>query len=166
MTLKQAEELCARAGAPPPAGSSGELREKVKGTIRKTVDGIEFRSTLEANVYQLLRLWQLAGWISDLRIQPLFVLQQPMRRDGKAVRAITYKADFSFLRDGKRVVIDAKGFQMEVFKIKWKMLKATCPELVCEIWTRETLKQHLAFPCGARKYSVDNPPFDSNEIGD
>lgn len=150
MTVKQAEELCARAGAPPPPGSSAELREKVKGTIRKTVDGIEFRSTLEAHVYQLLWLWQLAGWIGDLRIQPLFILQPRVRREGKAVRAITYKADFSFLRDGKRVVIDAKGYQMEVFKIKWKMLQAKNPELVCEIWTRETLKQHLASPCGAR----------------
>jgi hypothetical protein len=150
MTVKQAEELCARAGAAPPPGSSRELREKVKGTIRKTVDGIEFRSTLEANVYQLLRLWQLAGWISDLRIQPMFVLQQPMRREGKAVRAITYKADFSFLRDGKRVVIDAKGYRMEVYRIKRKMLLAAHPEIVFEEWTRETLKQHLASPCGAR----------------
>lgn len=150
MTLKEAEELCARAGAPPPAGSSAELREKVKGTIRKTVDGIEFRSTLEANVYQLLRLWHLAGWISDLQIQPLFVLQEGRRHQGKWIRAINYKADFSFLRDGKRIVIDAKGFHMEVYRIKRKMLLATHPDIEFQEWTRETLKRHLASPCGAR----------------
>lgn len=140
MTRKQAEELCARAGAPAPVGSSAELREKVRGTIRKTVDGIEFRSTLEANVYQLLRLWQRAGWIGDLKVQPGFVLQKKQR----GIREITYRADFSFQRSGKIVVVDAKGYRMEVYRIKAKLFRAKYPEIEFQEWTRDTLKQSMA----------------------
>ena len=40
------------------------------------------------------------------------------------MRAMHYIADFSFTdRDGVKHVVDAKGFETEVFKIKRKLLK-------------------------------------------
>src|SRR5580658_9044416 len=75
----EAAELYRRAGRVPPPEIPGLCAEKVVNTRRKAVDGIMFRSTLEARCYQLLRLWEQAGEIAGLQMQPLFVLQPAMR---------------------------------------------------------------------------------------
>ena len=138
MTTKQVAECYARAGLKPPPelAPPAEASEKVKGTRRKMVEGVSFRSTLEANVYQLLRLWEQAGEIEGLQVQPLFILQDKQ----PGMRAITYRADFSYIRSGRRVVIDAKGYRMEVYRIKAKLFRARYPEVEFQEWTRETLK--------------------------
>ncbi len=141
MTSKQAAELYQRAGRVPPQEIASTAPEKVSNTRRKVVYGIEFRSTLEADAYQLLSTWQSAGQITNLRCQPRYLLQPKMRRDGKAIRCIEYVADFEFHRDGKTVVIDAKGFRMPVYRIKRKMFLALYPNLIFEEWTRETLRE-------------------------
>ena len=145
MTAREAAALYTRAGHQPPPEIAAPAIEKVRNTKRKVVDGIEFRSTLEANVYQLLKLWEQAGAIEALQVQPIFVLQpkQP------GMRAITYRADFSYMRNTaalgfvrcmKRVVIDAKGYRMEVYRIKAKLFRARYPDIQFQEWTRETLK--------------------------
>ena len=143
MTTKQAADCYVRAGLKPPPelASPAEAAEKVKGTRRKMVDGVSFRSTLEANVYQLLRLWEQAGVIQALQVQPLFILQ-PKRRPliGNAMRAITYTADFSYTRKGRRVVIDAKGYRMEVYRLKAKLFREKYPDVEFQEWDRETFK--------------------------
>ena len=112
------------------------------------LDGIEFRSTLEADVYQLLKSWERCGAIRGLVCQPRYILQAKRRIDGVAMRAIEYVADFAFERQrpGTAVwrlhVIDAKGFRMPVYKIKAKMFKALYPQFVFEEWTKETLKNN------------------------
>lgn len=138
MTTKQAAELYARAGHKPPPEIAAPTFEKVHGTRRKIVNGIEFHSTLEANVYQLLKLWEQAGEIEALQVQPLFVLEP--RHVHLGTRAITYRADFSYLRGGNRVVIDAKGYRMEVYRIKAKLFRARYPNVEFQEWDRETLK--------------------------
>jgi hypothetical protein len=141
MTTKEACALYRRAGKAPPAEPETQGQDKVRGTRRKVIDGINFRSTLEARVYQLLKLWEAAGEISGLEIQPLFVLQPKMKRDGRTIRAITYRADFAFIRGSRRIVGDAKGYRMEVYRMKAKMLRATRrPAIVFEEWTRATLE--------------------------
>lgn len=137
MRASQAAELYRRVGRPVPRELEEPGAEKIRNTRRKVVDGISFRSTLEADVYQLLSLWQRAGEITELRCQELFLLQpkQP------GLRAITYRADFTYVRrDGRRVVIDAKGYRMEVYRIKRKMFIARYPEIEFQEWTRETLR--------------------------
>lgn len=140
MTSKQAEALYTRAGRTPPPEIAAPSFEKIANTRRKTVAGIEFRSTLEADVYQLLSLWQSAGVITKLRCQPRYLLQPKMRREGKAIRCIEYVADFEFVRDGQTVVVDAKGFRMPVYSIKAKIFKALYPHLKFEEWDRAQLR--------------------------
>lgn len=156
MTTKQVAELYARAGHKPPPEIAAPTFEKVHGTRRKIVNGIEFRSTLEANVYQLLKLWEQAGEIEALQVQPLFILQDK----APGMRAITYRADFSyerrvsapgFVKLNKRVVIDAKGYRMEVYRIKAKLFRARYPNVEFQEWDRETLK--LMERSGPRKCS-------------
>ena len=55
-------------------------------------------------------------------IQPVFILQRSFIRDGKTIRDITYRADFSVThKDGSIEVVDVKGFKTEVYNIKRKM---------------------------------------------
>jgi len=99
-----------------------------RGARKKTVvDGIGFDSKKEAHRYGELKLMELAGEISNLRIQPKFTLQEKFKYKGKTIRAITYTADFRYLEVGKPgftptvVVEDVKGHQENVWKLKWKL---------------------------------------------
>jgi len=65
------------------------------------------------------------GLIRNLRQQPKFILQPKFKLRGKAIRAITYKADFSYYDNEKRkyVVEDTKGFRTRDYIIKSKILQ-------------------------------------------
>jgi len=54
----------------------------------------------------------------------VFTLQPKFRWQGKGIRAITYRADFSYydVNIKKFVVEDVKGFKTEKYQIKRKML--------------------------------------------
>lgn len=60
------------------------------------VDGKEFDSKKEANRYCELKLLLKAGEITDLKLQPRFLLQDSFKKNGKTYRKIQYVADFSF----------------------------------------------------------------------
>ena len=90
-----------------------------------TIDGIEFDSKKEGLHYQVLKKLEKQGKISNLELQPSFVLQERFKRDGKTYRPITYIADFKYVEDGKVIVEDVKSYftaKNEVYKIKKKML--------------------------------------------
>jgi hypothetical protein len=63
--------------------------------------------------------------ISNLKQQPEFILQSKFMLRGKMIRAITYRADFSYYDNIKKkfVVEDVKGFKTTDYKIKVKMLQ-------------------------------------------
>ena len=89
------------------------------------VDEIEFDSKKEAKRYQELKLLEKSGKIRDLKLQPVFLLQEGFYYKGKAQRQITYKADFEYIDErGQRVVEDVKGFKTDVYKIKKKLFLA------------------------------------------
>lgn len=144
MTTKQAAELYARIGRTPPPEITAPSAEYIRNTRRKLVDGIPFRSTLEADAYQILKSWRDAGEITHLELQPKFLLQPGFRRrgpvDGEWVRAITYKADFGYQRNGVRHVIEAKGFRTEAYRLRRKLFLGKHSTVVFEEWTRETMR--------------------------
>ena len=65
-----------------------------------------------------------AGRIKFLKQQPVFTLQPKFKFRGKAIRAITYRADFSYYDVETKcfIVEDTKGFKTEVYRMKKKML--------------------------------------------
>ncbi len=132
--------LYTRAGFDPPPEIGAVCTEHIRGTSRKTIDGREFRSTLEADAYQLLKVWQRAGHISDLELQPRFLLQPKFERDKVFIGAMHYTADFRFVRDGRTIILECKGYRTEAFNLRRKLFLRKYPELVYEIWDRETLK--------------------------
>jgi len=105
---------------------------------KTVVDGMVFDSKKEARQYGVLKCLEKAGEISDLKRQVEFLLIPEQREPdtigtrggvhrGKLIeRKVTYVADFVYVRDGKCVVEDVKGYKgggaYEVFKLKRKLM--------------------------------------------
>lgn len=85
-----------------------------------TRDGVEFDSILESKRYEQLKVMQDCGVISDLKVHPKILLQPSFKHNGQTIRKIEYEADFGYAMDGKLILEDVKGFETDVFKLKWK----------------------------------------------
>ena len=92
-----------------------------------------FDSTKEAKRYRELKLLEMAGEISNLELQPRFLLQESFKKNGKTYRKIEYVADFKYIEKGKTKVEDVKGLQTDVFKIKHKLFEKKYPDLELRI---------------------------------
>lgn len=67
------------------------------------IDGIKFDSKAEARRYAELKLMEDTGHIKELKLQPKFELQPKYKNNkGETIRAITYKADFSYIETHSR----------------------------------------------------------------
>ena len=89
------------------------------------IDGITFDSMKEANRYRELKLLEKVGEISNLELQPVYVLQESFKYKGKNIRAIKYIGDFEYVdsKTGNKVLEDTKGFKTKDYLIKVKLLK-------------------------------------------
>lgn len=96
-----------------------------------TVNGITFDSQKEADRYLELMLLLKVGQIDRLKLQPEFTLQEAFTTpDGEKVKAIRYRADFTYrkkMRDGVdtywvSVVEDVKGYRTKEYQQKRKMM--------------------------------------------
>lgn len=87
--------------------------------------GIRFDSQKEARRFDQLILLERAGQITDLRMQVDFTLQEAYTdTEGRRVRAIRYKADFTYRRNGQLVVEDVKSSatKTKTYAIKRKLM--------------------------------------------
>ena len=99
-----------------------EDEKKSKYNAQKAgIDGIKFDSKSEAEHYASLKLLERAGIISDLKLQPRFLLQEGFVYNGHRERKIEYVADFEYTQNGKKVVEDVKGLRTQVYSIKRKL---------------------------------------------
>lgn len=95
------------------------IRGNKYGNRKTTVGGITFHSAKEAARYKELLLMKLAGELKDLELQPSYVLEV----DG--IRICIYRGDFRYrTKEGKWICEDVKGHPTDVFKLKWKVVKA------------------------------------------
>jgi hypothetical protein len=83
-----------------------------------TIDGIKFRSIREGNRYKLLKILEKNGNITNLVLQPKFVLVE----DKSIGFKLTYIADFQYTIQGVNVVEDVKGMKTNVYKQKKKLM--------------------------------------------
>lgn len=86
--------------------------------VKTMVDGIEFDSKKEAARYQELKIMEKAGIISELKLQVVHDLSV------NAVHVCKYIADFTYIRDNRRVTEDVKGMKTIIYKMKKKLMKA------------------------------------------
>lgn len=109
------------------------------GSRKQTVSGITFDSRKEARRFQELRLLELAGEISDLRLQVKYILiptqrapsfevykrgpNKGRRKPGEVLeKECAYIADFVYAKGGETVVEDAKGVRTKEYIIKRKLM--------------------------------------------
>lgn len=83
-------------------------------------DNITFDSQLECNYYRYLKEMKV-----EFEFQPKFLLQEGFKKNGKTHRKIEYIGDF---RIGN-TVIDVKGMETPVFKLKRKLFEYKYPHL-------------------------------------
>lgn len=112
------------------------FKNRYYGTKKVEFEGITFDSTPEVDRYRILREAQKRGLISDLQLQKVFTLiprqteavEVKLKTKTKIVERfcehpVTYAADFVYIKDGKEVVEDIKGFATEDYILKRKMMR-------------------------------------------
>lgn len=102
--------------------------------VKTIVEGIKFDSKGEARRFCDLKILERVGEISELSLQPEFVLQEAfVDSDGKKQRPVKYRADFKYLENGKWIVEDFKGVQTAEFRLKKKLFLKRYPEFVFRV---------------------------------
>jgi len=104
-------------------GSDLQPKKKHKYNAKAAeLDGYKFSSKKEARRFAELQLLQRANKITDLELQPRFMLHV----NGQLV--CDYVADFQYLEQGKTIIEDVKGYKggsaWRIFRIKQKLMKA------------------------------------------
>lgn len=118
----------------------GWRRNGTKYNAQKVVyDGITFDSKREAKRYQVLKLLERSGEISNLRLQVEYELipnqyrtEERYGKNGRRLkdkqvlleRKCCYVADFVYTdnRTGETVVEDCKGMRVEPYQVKKKLM--------------------------------------------
>ncbi|MEN6566362.1 MAG: DUF1064 domain-containing protein [Veillonellales bacterium] len=96
------------------------------------VDGILFDSKKEADKYAELQMLKRAGVVTEIDLQPKFLLQAGYRdyHTKRWVRPIIYVADFRVAYADGRVEVDTKGFRTKEYRLKLKLFRQKYPDIV------------------------------------
>ncbi|WP_139975821.1 DUF1064 domain-containing protein [Ochrobactrum sp. CGA5] len=96
-------------------------RRNKYGAKKTTLDGITFDSKAEARFYAELKQREKAGEVGGVELQRPFVILGP-----KGELITTYRADFAFwdFEEDRFRVIDVKGVETPVFRLKRKLVKS------------------------------------------
>jgi len=106
------------------------------GNIKTTIDGILFDSKLESRFYEYAKQLKEMGKIKDFEMQVKYEIFPSFKKNGKSWRKIEYVADFVIHHFDETIeVIDVKGVETDVFKIKQKMFEYKYPDLVLQTVT-------------------------------
>ena len=109
------------------------MRSYSKYKARKiTVNGITFASRAEANRYQDLHLLEAAGVISELELQPEFIILEQSRDNftRKKIPTRKYVGDFRYRDESGQIIVeDVKGFETPVFRLKWDIVRSLFPDI-------------------------------------
>ena len=88
------------------------------------IDGIVFDSRAEGRFYEHLLDLMHEGVVESFETQKPYTLLDkfPHPKTGKTIRAIKYVPDFEVIyTDGRVEVVDVKGMQTDVFRMKCKL---------------------------------------------
>ncbi len=98
------------------------------------IDGITFDSINESKFYLACLYLKMQDIITDFKLQQEYELQPAYRNHaGQKIRKISYIADFVlFYPDGTERVIDIKGMETPVFKLKKKLFEYKYPTMTVE----------------------------------
>lgn len=95
---------------------------------RTSVNGLNFDSKLEADYFIMLEEKRRTGQIRAFERQPVFLLQDSFKKNGKTYRKIEYRADFKIIHnDGTIEIVDVKGYETPEFRLKRKLFEKRYP---------------------------------------
>lgn len=128
--MKKYMEQQKRRGPSPPAAQPQDPAKGTKyhntPTERVTASGavLHFDSQKEARRFDALAARQTAGQIRDLRLQVDFTLQEAFTdTEGKRVRAIRYKADFTYYQPPNRQLYGSHApYYAEQSGVPWEFV--------------------------------------------
>lgn len=110
------------------------------GATRVQMDGFTFASKAESRRYIELKALEASGHITDLKLQPVFVLAPGVKYTGaaRATPPLRYQADFSYVNFiGETMVEDVKGGPTTgVFRMKKHLMLAVLGIEVTEVRMR------------------------------
>lgn len=110
------------------------------------MDGIKFRSKLEASIYQTLRDNDIYPEYEKLKYTLLPGFETVVNGKKEKIRPITYTTDFSFVYNDILYIIEAKGYATDTYKLKRKLILqrlATEPVKFYEVKSVAQMKQIL-----------------------
>lgn len=85
---------------------------------KTTLDGITFHSKAEANRYLVLKNMQREGVISNLKLQPEWLITWGTEKICKVI------LDFAYIKDNRWIYEDVKGVDTALSKLKRKLVQA------------------------------------------
>ena len=94
---------------------------KYHNTKVTTADGT-FDSKYEYEEWCRLKLLERGGAIRNLMRQVPYILIPTIRTSAGTLKQISYYADFVYEENGIVCMVDTKGYETEVFKIKKRLL--------------------------------------------
>ena len=103
---------------PAPKKATGHRKRAKYGNTKCTYRGKSFDSKREMQYYMLLEFDESLGYIDNLKCQVKFML---LPSKGKE-KAVHYIADFTYMKDGKLKVVDAKGLRTREYVLKRKLM--------------------------------------------
>lgn len=144
--------------------------QRIRNATPKEFAGIKFKSLSEVAVYKLLLQSGLSPeyeahtytlWEKYIPLVPFYtkntfsrknkyvkVLSSKTVMDMRPLHPITYTPDFYFEYGGKKIIVEVKGLENDVFPYKFKMFRqhiATLPDAqnyeIWEIFTQSQLKE-------------------------
>ena len=115
------------------------IKRSKYGNRKVTIGGIKFDSEREAKRYLILKEYQNKGDISDLKLQVVYELipaikelktvvlkTKTIQKEVTIQQAITYRCDFTYIKDEKLIVEDVKISPKMLppeYKLKKKLLR-------------------------------------------
>jgi len=94
------------------------------GAVKQTYNGRSYHSKKEAAYAMELHMRELAGEITEI------IPQYPLRLYVNGKKICNYYMDFKItLADGTVELIEVKGFETDVWRLKWKLTEALLEEL-------------------------------------
>jgi hypothetical protein len=128
--------------------------KKIKNATKTTSSGIEFKSYLESMIYKTLvekgitPLYEKRTFEFVPKIRPTIPFYNRVNKvftlDSKPLRPITYTPDFTFEHNGILIIIEAKGFENDVYPVKKNLFRRYLenlnqPAMFFEIRTKKEL---------------------------
>lgn len=107
----------------------GTLQKKASKYRSKKVivDGQTFDSKKEYARWNILKFMEMAGTITVLKRQVVFLLQDSVVLDGRKKPAIRYIADFVYQQKGQQIVEDVKSKatrRLPTYRLKKHLMKS------------------------------------------